>query len=186
MRVAVFDHGMGNIRSVARALETAGAEVRVTGVAAEAAACDALCLPGQGVFGRCMRALAASGADELVRTWISTRRPYLGICLGMQVLFHASEESPEPGLGVVAGHVVRLRGAPRLPHIGWNEVGGVHYYFDHSYVCVPDDGSFVSGWCEHGERFAALIEKDSLIATQFHPEKSAGAGRDILTKWVQR
>ena len=186
MRVAVFDHGMGNIRSVARALEAAGAEVRVTGVAAEAAACDGLCLPGQGVFGRCMRALAASGADELVRTWISTQRPYLGICLGMQVLFHASEESPEPGLGVMAGDVVRLRGAPRLPHIGWNEVSGVHYYFDHSYVCVPDDGSFVSGWCEHGERFAALIEKDSLIATQFHPEKSAGAGRDLLTKWVQR
>jgi glutamine amidotransferase len=186
VRVAVFDHGMGNIRSVARALEAAGAEVRVTGVAAEAAVCEGLCLPGQGVFGRCMRALAASGADELVRTWISDQRPYLGICLGMQVLFQGSEESPEPGLGVVAGDVVRLRGAPRLPHIGWNEVGGVHYYFDHSYVCVPADGSLVSGWCEHGERFAALIEKDSLMATQFHPEKSAGAGHDLLTKWVQR
>jgi imidazole glycerol-phosphate synthase subunit HisH len=185
VRVAVFDHGRGNIRSVARALEAAGAEARVTGVAAEAATCDGLCLPGQGVFGRCMRALAASGADELVRTWISEERPYLGICLGMQVLFHASEESPEPGLGVVAGDVVRLRGAPRLPHIGWNEMGGAHYYFDHSYVCVPADRSLVSGWCEYGERFPALIEKDSLIATQFHPEKSAGAGGDLLTKWVQ-
>jgi imidazole glycerol phosphate synthase glutamine amidotransferase subunit len=186
VRVAVFDHGTGNIKSVARALEAAGAEVRVTGVAAEAAACDGLCLPGQGVFGRCMRALEASGADGLVRTWISENRPYLGICLGMQVLFDASEESPEPGLGVVAGDVVRLRGAPRLPHIGWNEVAGVHYYFDHSYVCVPADESLVSGWCEHGELFPALIENDSLVATQFHPEKSAGAGRDLLTKWVQR
>jgi imidazole glycerol phosphate synthase glutamine amidotransferase subunit len=186
VRVAVFDHGMGNIRSVARALESAGAEVRVTGDAVEAAVCDSLCVPGQGVFGRCMRALTASGADELVRTWISRERPYLGICLGMQVLFEASEESPEPGLGILDGEVRRLRGPARIPHIGWNDVGGEHYYFDHSYVVHPSDPSLVSDWCEHGQRFPAVIERDSLLATQFHPEKSARAGRDLLTKWVQR
>ena len=92
----------------------------------------------------------------------------------------------EPGLGILDGEVRRLRGPARIPHIGWNDVGGEHYYFDHSYVVDPSDPSLVSDWCEHGQRFPAVIERDSLLATQFHPEKSARAGRDLLTKWVQR
>lgn len=186
MRVAVIDHGMGNLRSVARALEAVGAEVLVTADVDRARACDSLCLPGQGVFGRCMRALERSGTGELVRAWITEQRPFLGICLGMQVLFDSSEESPEPGLGILAGEVRRLGGPVRVPHIGWNEVSGEHYYFDHSYAVHPRDRSLVSGWCEHGEPVAAVIEKEAFMAVQFHPEKSAGAGRDLLTKWVQR
>ncbi len=187
-RVAVLDHGMGNLPSVVKALEAAGADARVSTSIDEDA--DALCVPGQGVFGNCMSALARADLGERIRAWIGDPRPYLGICLGMQILFEHSEEGDVAGLGVIQGRVTRLTGPVRVPHIGWNTVsdgdGEDYFYFDHSFAVHPDDGGIVKGWCEHGERFAAWIEKDGLTAVQFHPEKSSTEGIALLTDWVAR
>lgn len=191
MKVAVLDHGMGNLRSVAKALEVAGADVAVVAAPEAAGRARALCVPGQGIFGRCMENLARTGLAEAVRDWLESGRPYLGICLGMQILFESSEErGPIEGLGVVSGDVRRLRGDVRVPHIGWNEVawagGGKdeYFYFDHSYAAHPVDDAIVSGWCEHGERFAAAVESGSATLVQFHPEKSGRAGIQFLRGWV--
>lgn len=188
-RVTVLDHGMGNLPSVAKALEAAGAEVRVD-AGVDASSTDALCVPGQGVFGRCMTALHEDGLTDAIRSWIADGRPYLGICLGMQVLFDRSEEGGVEGLGVVPGEVTRLTGDVRVPHIGWNTVTdagrGTYYYFDHSFAPHPADDDVVKGWCEHGERFAAWIERDRLTAVQFHPEKSSNDGISLLRGWIAR
>ena len=177
---------MGNIRSVAKALEASGAKVNVTADSSEIHAAAKLCVPGQGIFDRCIASLDAAGLDDVVRAWIADERPYLGICLGMQVLFTSSEErGPIEGLGILSGTVTRLSSdAVAVPHIGWNEVDGRHYYFDHSYAVRPADPSIVSGWCDHGERFAARIQHGSILGVQFHPEKSAAAGLALLEKWV--
>jgi imidazole glycerol-phosphate synthase subunit HisH len=184
-RVAVLDHGMGNLRSVAKALEAAGAAATVTNVPAEIERTDALCVPGQGIFGRCVQNLAETGNDELVASWIGSDRPYLGICLGMQILFDRSDENDAKGLGIFPGDVRRLPPILTVPHIGWNEVGDTHYYFDHSYGVHPADESIVAGWCEHGERFAAVVKTRSVFAVQFHPEKSGTAGIDLLKGWIR-
>jgi glutamine amidotransferase len=186
VKVAVLDHGMGNLRSVAKALEAAGADVAVTSDETEIARRDALCVPGQGIFGRCSTALSSSGVDGVVRSWIADERPFLGICLGMQVLFESSEESPEPGLGIFDGKATRLPSSVTVPHIGWNQVtpGGEHYYFDHSFAVHPADASLVTGWCEHGDRFAARVERGPILGVQFHPEKSGRAGIRLLEGWL--
>ncbi len=197
MRVAVIDHGMGNLRSVLKALETVGADVRVTHDATEIIAADAMCFPGQGIFGRCMTRLRDAALDEVVTRWVADQRPYLGICLGMQVLFDTSDEQgPHSGLGVLRGAVARLGGAAKVPHIGWNTVSalrhpergsdGPYYYFDHSYAAHPVDASIVTGWCEHGESFAARVETGSVVAVQFHPEKSGRRGLELLEGWVSK
>lgn len=180
---------MGNLRSVAKALETTGADVRVTSDANTIRAADRLCVPGQGIFGRCMTNLHEGDLVSTIREWVAAERPYLGICLGMQVLFETSAEPsadnrPVDGLGLLPGGVTRLPDVVRVPHIGWNEVNGEHYYFDHSYAVHPTDETMVEGWCEHGERFAASIATDSILGVQFHPEKSAAAGLALLKRWV--
>ena len=179
---------MGNLPSVAKALEAAGAAVRVE-AAVDAGSADALCVPGQGIFGRCMEALDGDLAER-IRAWVGDERPYLGICLGMQILFERSEEGSVDGLGIIPGSVKRLTGNVRVPHIGWNTVTGAgretYYYFDHSFAPHPADDRVVKGWCEHGERFAAWIERDGLTAVQFHPEKSSNDGIDLLSDWVAR
>jgi glutamine amidotransferase len=176
---------MGNLRSVAKALEAVGASVVVTASAETVHASDALCVPGQGIFGRCVTNLRAEGLDAVIRDWIGADRPYLGICLGMQVLFESSTENgPVDGLGLLPGTVARLPDGVPVPHIGWNEVNGEHYYFDHSYAVHPADEEIVDGWCEHGERFAASIATGSILGVQFHPEKSADAGLALLKRWV--
>jgi len=183
--VAVLDYGMGNLRSVAKALEAAGANAVVTSETSEVSSADALCVPGQGIFGRCMENLAASRQDVVVREWIAQRRPYLGICLGMQILFDSSEErGPQAGLSILPGRVGRLEGDVRVPHMGWSEVNGEHYYFDHSYAVFPGDDATVTGWCTHGLRFAAMVQSESLTAVQFHPEKSGAAGISLLRGWL--
>ena len=203
MRVAVLDYGMGNLRSVAKALEAAGAEAMVTSDSADVDRTDALCVPGQGIFGRCVANLAKAGQDELVRTWIGDGRPYLGICLGMQILFERSEEGAKGevgGLGILRGEVRRLSGRAhktnvgtvRVPHMGWNQVagerggtGGEYYYFDHSYAVFTSDKKVVSGWCEHGQVFVAAIQREEVTAVQFHPEKSGASGIALLEKWLE-
>jgi imidazole glycerol-phosphate synthase subunit HisH len=183
--VAVLNYGMGNLRSVAKALEAAGAKAIVTSDTQEVLRSDALCVPGQGIFGRCMDNLAKAGQDELIREWLVAGRPYLGICLGMQILFDSSEErGPIKGLSILPGGVERLRGEVRVPHMGWSVVNGEHYYFDHSYAVFPADDSHVTGWCTHGRRFAAVVRVGALIAVQFHPEKSGAAGIGLLRSWL--
>ncbi len=184
MKVTVLDHGMGNLRSVAKALEAADGDVVISSDEDVIRARDALCVPGQGIFGRCMTNLAATGLDGLVREWISAGRPYLGICLGMQVLFEHSEEGDCKGLGLLAGDVRRLPADVVVPHIGWNTVDDTYFYFDHSFGVHPDDGDVVAGWCEHGDRFAARIETGSILGVQFHPEKSSRQGIALLKEWV--
>lgn len=191
--VVVIDHGMGNLRSVSRALEAAGAAVSVSaGENLEGA--DAVCVPGQGIFGRCMSRLQESGLSDGLRTWLAEERGYLGICLGMQILFDVSEErGPVRGLGVVPGAVRRLPSIVPVPHIGWNTVevaqpqssGEVEYfYFDHSFAAYPSEPHVVTAWCEHGDRFAAAVRHGSALAVQFHPEKSGRTGIDFLRGWV--
>jgi glutamine amidotransferase len=187
VKVAVLDHGMGNLRSVAKALEAAGATVTVTSDQAAIGSSDALCVPGQGIFGRCMTNLAETGMDDLIRSWLDRERPYLGICLGMQVLFSSSEEQGgTKGMGIIGGRVTRLPDSVRVPHMGWNTVGDSYFYFDHSYAAHPEDETVVTQWCEHGERFAAWIETGSVTAVQFHPEKSSSEGIALLKQWVNR
>ena len=177
---------MGNLRSVAKALEAVGAEVHVTADPTVIAGTDKLCVPGQGIFGRCASNLRAGGLDEVIGGWIADGRPYLGICLGMQVLFDTSEEQgPVAGLGLLSGACVKLPDGVTVPHIGWNEVNDEHYYFDHSYAVQPVDPTIVTGWCEHGTRFAASIETGPILGVQFHPEKSAAAGLALLEGWVR-
>lgn len=175
---------MGNLRSVAKALEAAGADVRLVAHPAALDGCDGLCVPGQGIFGRCMTALDASGFSESIRSWVASDRPFLGICLGMQVLFDASEEGGAPGLGILRGAVRRLPPGVTVPHIGWNTVGDTYYYFDHSFAAFPDDPAIVSGWAEHGARFAAAVRSGSILGVQFHPEKSGREGIALLRDWV--
>lgn len=185
--VALLDHGMGNMRSVAKALEAAGADVRLTGDRGAIDSAGALCVPGQGIFGRCIDAIDRLGLTAFVQEWIAADRPFLGICLGMQILYGSSEEGEgSSGLGVLPGKVVRLPPTVTVPHMGWNEVNGEHFYFDHSFAALPSEDSSVTGWCEHGIRFAARVEHRALLAVQFHPEKSGASGVDVLRGWVER
>lgn len=183
----MLDHGMGNLRSVEKALEAAGADARITGDARTLDSFDVLCVPGQGIFGRCVTNMRAAGHDEVIARWVRGGRPYLGICLGMQVLFESSEErGPVDGLGVLGGRVTRLDGGASIPHIGWNTVEDEYFYFDHSYAVRPDDDSMVTGWTDHGGRWASRIEIGPILGVQFHPEKSGRAGIDLLRRWLSR
>lgn len=197
-RVAVLDYGMGNLRSVAKAIERAGGEAEVTDRAAEALRADGLVVPGQGHFGSCLRNLRATGLDAAFRGFVEAGRPVLGVCLGMQVLFRRSDEAAEEGFGLVPGTCVRLPSDVKVPHMGWNEVtwvrdhplvagipSGTRFYFVHSYACVPDDGSATVGQAEYGIPFAAAVAAGSVFATQFHPEKSGEPGLEIYRNFVK-
>ena len=194
--VVVVDYGSGNLRSAERALAHVGASVTVTADAAAARAADGVVLPGVGAFAACMAGIEAVGADVLVREHVTAGRPVLGICVGMQVLYAVGEEHGvrSEGIGVLPGAVTRLS-APVLPHMGWNTVEaaagsrlfagveGERFYFVHSYAGRPS-GDAGETLAVHGERFVAAIERGSLSATQFHPEKSGRAGLALLRNWV--
>ena len=196
-RVVVLDYGSGNLRSAQRALERVGASVTVTSDATAAIEADGLVVPGVGAFAACMAGLTAVDASSVLSARRAVRRPVLGICVGMQVLFEAGVEHgvESVGLGVLPGRVEQLR-APVLPHMGWNTVdagagsklfagidAGTRFYFVHSYAVHETDG--VVSRTEHGEPFVAAVESDVVSATQFHPEKSGDAGATLLENWVR-
>ena len=198
--VALLDYEMSNLRSAGKALERLGARVRVAARPDETRGADAIVLPGVGRFGAAMERLAAHGFVDMLRGAADGGTPVLGICLGLQLLFDVSEESPGvPGLGLVPGRVERLRTSLKVPHIGWSEVdwregsvlapaaGGPAertYYFVHSYACVPGDPDDVRGMATHGSAFVAAAGRGSVEGVQFHPEKSSGAGLALLGRWL--
>ena len=200
--IAVVDVCSGNLRSVERALERAGGKVVVTRDPDVVRRADKVVVPGQGAFGVFMRGLVERNLGDALREAIASGRPYLGICLGLQVLMTDSEEQgPVAGLGVIPGHVVRLRPTDpviKVPHMGWNRVerrreepllAGVpadaHVYFVHSYHAVPDDRSLVALEAHHGIPITAAIRWQNLFACQFHPEKSQAIGLRILQNFVE-
>jgi glutamine amidotransferase len=201
--IALVDVCSGNLRSVERSLAQVGGEVVVTRDADTVRTADKIVVPGQGAFGVFMRGLAERGLAEALREAIAAGKPYLGICLGMQVLFEASEEQgPLAGLGVLPGRVERLRPEDpslKVPHIGWNQVrqtrpdplfagvaDGAYLYFVHSYHAVPASPELLAADAEHGIRLTAAVRKDNVFACQFHPEKSQAVGLQILRNFVER
>jgi glutamine amidotransferase len=196
-RIAVIDYGGGNVGSLLAALERRDARFTLTEDARDVVAADAVILPGDGAFGATIDALRARGMDEAVHETVARKRPFLGICVGMQVLFDSSDEyGGALGLGILPGAVRRFTGAPRVPHMGWNELvverrhGFVHgisdgswAYFLHSYR-VEESGALVAS-CEYGERFAAIVARDNVMATQFHPEKSQLTGARLLDNFLR-
>jgi imidazole glycerol-phosphate synthase subunit HisH len=192
--IAIVDVCSGNLRSVERALQHVGAEVAVTRDPDVIRRADKIVVPGQGAFGMFMRELAKRGLEAPLRDAIARGTPYLGICLGLQILFEHSEEGDIDGLGLFAGNVVRFRPtdhALKVPHMGWNRVtgrepsSGAYVYFVHSYHVVPRDRSIVALEATHGETFCAAIRARNIFACQFHPEKSQAAGLGIMRAFAE-
>ncbi len=199
MRIAVVDYGMGNLRSVSKAIEhvAARAEVLVTADPDVIAACERVVVPGQGAMPDCMRQLGESGAREAVIE-AARAKPFLGICIGLQMLFEHGEEGDTQGLGLLAGDVPRfsLPGL-KIPHMGWNEVmqaqahplwagiaDGSRFYFVHSYYPAPRDAALTAGTTVYGKPFTCAVARDNIFAVQFHPEKSQSAGLQLLSNFV--
>ncbi len=200
--VAVVDYGMGNIRSMATSLARAGARVRIAKSPAEIEGAAGLVLPGVGAFERGMRNLSEAGLLEPVVEFARSGRPFLAVCIGMQLLFEESEEGGfHKGLGVLPGRVVRLPEGQKIPEMGWNTIDrtefaagspfsetlkdGEYFYFAHSYRAEAEDPADVVATTEYGVRYASAVGRGRLLGTQFHPEKSAGAGLDVLKRFVE-
>ena len=197
--VAVLDYGIGNLRSAEKALQRRGADARLTADAALVRDAHAVVLPGVGAFGACMRALRDSGLADVAVGAATDGRPFLGICVGMQLLFDGSQESPgEPGLGVLPGTVRWLPPTVKRPQMQWNVLRVLRptpllaglgpepwVYFVHSLHAVPDDPSLVVATADYGTQVTAVVERGSVSATQFHPEKSGTTGLTILANFVR-
>jgi len=206
--IAIVDYGMGNLRSVAKALAHLGHPACVTSDPADVRRADRIILPGVGAFGAAMHHLRDERPDLLAAVLDAARsgKPFLGICLGMQLLFSESEEmGRHAGLDLIRGRVVRFQfdGRPdaaalKIPHMGWNALrlrrnlplfrglnDGVMVYFVHSYYCVPADDSMIAATADHGGSFCAAVAQENLFATQFHPEKSGAAGLRILDNFAR-
>ena len=198
MNVAVVDYDAGNTLSVTRALEKVGARVYLTSDPEEVLTADAVVLPGVGAFGDCVRKLKERGMDEACLETYRIGKPFLGVCIALQVFFEASEESPGvEGLGILPGKVVKFDvGGLKVPHMGWNELdvvrehpilrglGGEDFYFVHSYHPEPEEDSDLLGESDYGGRFCAAAGRENLAAVQFHPEKSSRAGLKLYENFL--
>jgi imidazole glycerol-phosphate synthase subunit HisH len=199
-RVAILDYGMGNLRSVEKALERAGAETEITSDRARAEAADGVILPGVGAFPRAMERVRELGLDELVAARIEADTPVLGICLGMQLLFESSVENEgASGLALLDGVVAPIEAnGYKVPHIGWSPVHWEHdselteglgeetpFYFVHSFAPRPEANGDVLGTAAYGQRFACAVERPPLYGVQFHPEKSSSAGLSLLANFIR-
>lgn len=197
MKVAILDYGMGNLRSVARAVERVGGSPQISSDPQEVLRADAMVVPGVGNFGACVRNLELRGLARCVRQMADQARPVLAICVGMQLLFEASEEDPAPGLALLPGASRRLPAEVKVPHMGWNTVrwtrrhplvegipSGTRFCFVHSYAPDVSPGLTV-GVTEHGRPFSAAVAHGSIFGTQFHPEKSGEAGLLIYERFLK-
>ena len=200
-RVAVIDYGAGNLVSIEQALTSVGAVVTIARDAEALRAIDAIVVPGVGAAGPAMHRLGRRGLVAPLRSWIASGRPYLGICLGLQLLFEASDEDGAETLGILAGRSVRLSDAPSLPHIGWNQVvrdadhplfdgigAAADFYFVHSYAGLPAGGlgdEVVLATTHHGPPFVSAVARGRLMGVQFHPERSAADGLRLLANFVE-
>ncbi|HEU4560938.1 MAG TPA: imidazole glycerol phosphate synthase subunit HisH [Longimicrobium sp.] len=202
-RVTILDYGAGNLRSVAKAFEHEGADAMLTADPAEAANAELLVLPGQGHFGQCITRLREAGLADVVHQHVGAGRPFLGICVGMQLLYEGSEEAPGmPGLGLLPGTVKRLRTDLPLPHVGWNSVEFIrraeadpllegvagpeprYFYHVHSYGVLESDSDMVLGRCTYDDTFASIVGRNNVWGIQFHPEKSQEDGLRILRNFA--
>jgi imidazole glycerol phosphate synthase glutamine amidotransferase subunit len=198
-RIAVVDYGAGNLVSIDQALRTVGAEVQLARDGEGLHGADAMIVPGVGAAAPAMSRLARHGLTEPIRAWLAADRPFLGICLGLQLLFDSSDEDGATTLGVVPGRTVRLEGAPTLPHIGWNQVArsrphplfdgiapDADFYFVHSYVGAQDAAAedVVLATTEHGRSFTSAVARGALLGVQFHPERSGDDGLRLLGNFV--
>jgi len=198
--LGIIDYGAGNLSSVCNSFRAIGAEGRLVHAAADLDGLTHLVLPGVGAFGDCSRALHEQGLSTAIREWVAAEKPFLGICIGYQILFDSSEETPgAPGLGIFSGHVRRFPKTDlKIPHMGWNRVHPRHpedpiwsgmgeapyFYYVHSYYPEPVDENLIAADSSYGTTYAAAIRKDRLIATQFHPEKSQLLGLRLLKNFL--
>ena len=202
--IVLIDYGVGNLYSVAKAAAYVGGDVKISSDAADIKRADKIILPGVGAFGDCMKNLEATGLIPTIKQEISSGKPLLGICVGLQILFAGSEESPNvDGLKIFSGRVKRIRaGNLKIPHMGWNSVSirneelgirnlfkGIddnsYFYFVHSYHAAPDDKKIIAATTTYGETVTAAIEFENIFATQFHPEKSGDVGLHVLKNFVE-
>ena len=197
LKIVVIDYQSGNLRSVAKALEVVGAAPVVTEDATELDSADAVILPGVGSGPAAMQALEKRGLVEPLKDYVASGRPFLGVCLGLQLLLERTEEGDAPCLGIVPGPVRRLPAGLKVPHMGWNSVEfkgshpvfqdippGSHFYFVHSYYADPAERSGVVGATSYGIPFCSVYARDNLAATQFHPEKSGTVGLQIYRNFL--
>jgi glutamine amidotransferase len=193
--IAIIDYDAGNLRSIQRALLETGADVTITSDPAEVVAADRVVFPGDGHAKTAMDTLHARGLVEAIHTSVNQGTPFLGVCVGMQLLFEHMEEGPTTGLGLLQGSVRRLPTTVKVPHIGWNTVqfrggsplahlDGAHFYFVHSFAPQAGCESDISGETDYGMRFTSVVAHGNVWGTQFHPEKSGEDGLNLIHTWA--
>ena len=196
--IVLIDYGVGNLYSVAKAAAYVGGDVKISSSAEDIRRAEKIILPGVGAFGDCMKNLEATGLIPTIKQEIFSGKPILGICVGLQILFAASEESPcVDGLKIFDGQIKKIRaGNLKIPHMGWNSVSmrndlfrGIkndsYFYFVHSYHAAPEDKKIIAATTSYGEEVTAAIEFENIFATQFHPEKSGDVGLQVLKNFVE-
>jgi len=197
-KIVIIDYGMGNLRSVQKAFEVSGVNPKVTSSRFDIGKADKIILPGVGAFSQAMHELKKNGLIEVLKDKICSGTPYLGLCLGLQILFSSSEEGSAKGLGLLPGKVKKFNGNEKVPHMGWNTLSlkkrncplmkGVSkkdfFYFVHSFYAVPEDKNTILSTTDYGINFCSSIWQDNIFATQFHPEKSQQAGLRIIGNFI--
>ncbi len=196
--ICIIDYGAGNLRSVQKAVEHCGAETIVSSSARDILRADKVIFPGVGAFGNAMEAIRQRDLQDAVPDFIHSGKPFLGICLGMQLLFENSQENPDvPGFGIFKGQVKRFPQNLKVPHLGWNRLIQTHasplwraipqdayFYFAHSYHVAPHNDKIIVGQCDYFEKYTVAVRKDSVFGLQFHPEKSQKYGLKILDNFI--
>lgn len=199
--IGIIDYGMGNLGSVTNACQFLELPAKILAKPEQMDGCEAVILPGVGAFGDCVKHLEGHGFVDPIRRWIAGGRPFLGICLGLQMLFEGSDESPGvPGLGILPGRIVKLPASPdfKVPQMGWNTVAQLqpecplfanipndaYFYFVHSFCAGNEDPSFVAGETSYSRAYASVVWRDNVMAVQFHPEKSQKAGLRLLRNFA--